>query len=48
MTLRDVFQRGDGQAVHLHEGTLGDGVQRDHNVVDGADMNCLRHSCSPY
>lgn len=46
--LRDVFQRGDGQAVHLHQRALGDGVQRDHNIVDGADMNCLRHNNSPY
>ena len=48
MALRDVLQRGDGKAVHLDEGTLGNGMQSDNDVVDGADMNCLRHSCSPY
>ena len=48
VALRDIFQRGNGQAVHLHQRALGDGVQRDHNIVDGADMNCLRHNNSPY
>ena len=47
MALRDVFQSGDGKAVHLDEGTLGNGMQSDNDVVDGADMDRLRHSFSP-
>ena len=47
MALGDIFQGGHRQAVGLHQLPLGDGVQRDHYVVDGADMNCLRHSSSP-
>ena len=47
MTLRDVLEGRHGQTVHFHEGALGDGVQRDDDVVDGADMNSLRHSVSP-
>ena len=47
MALRDILQRGDGKAVHLHQSALGDGMQRDNDVVDGADVNCLRHSFSP-
>ena len=47
MTLRDVLEGSHGQTVHFHEGALGDGVQRDNDVVDGADMNSLRHSVSP-
>ena len=47
MALRDVLQRGNGKAVHLDEGTLGNGMQSDNDVVDGADMDRLRHSFSP-
>ena len=47
VALRDVLQRGDGKAVHLDEGTLGNGMQSDNDVVDGADMDRLRHSFSP-
>ena len=47
MALRDVLQRGNGKAVHLDEGTLGNGMQSDNDVVDGADMDRLRHSSSP-
>ena len=48
VALGDVLQCGDGQAVHFHQRALGNGVQGNDHVVDGADMNCLRHSCSPY
>ena len=48
VTLRDILQCGDGKAVHLHQRALGNGVQGNDHIVDGADMNCLRHSCSPY
>ena len=48
VTLRDILQCGDGKAVHLHQRALGNGMQSNDHVVDGADMNCLRHSCSPY
>ena len=48
MTLRDILQCGDGEAVHLHQRALGSVVQGNDHIVDGADMNCLRHSCSPY
>ena len=47
MALRDVLQSGNGKAVHLDEGTLGNGMQSDNDVVDGADMDRLRHSFSP-
>ena len=47
VALRDVLQRGDGKAVHLDEGALGNGMQSDNDVVDGADMDRLRHSFSP-
>ena len=47
MALGDILQRGDGKAVHLHQSALGDGMQRDNDVVDGADMDCLRHNYSP-
>ena len=42
--LGDILQGGDGQAVYLHQGALGNGVQCDHYIVDGADMNSLRHN----
>ena len=48
VTLRDILQSGHGKAVHFHQRALGNGVQGNDHVVDGADMNCLRHSCSPY
>ena len=48
VALRDILQRGHGEAIHLHQRALGNGVQGNDHVVDGADMNCLRHSCSPY
>ena len=47
MALGYILQRGDGKAVYLHQSALGDGMQRDNDVVDGADVNCLRHSFSP-
>ena len=47
VALRDVLQSCDGKAVHLDEGTLGNGMQSDNDVVDGADMDRLRHSFSP-
>ena len=47
VTLRDILQCGDGKAVHLHQSALGNGVQCNHHVVNGADMNRLRHSYSP-
>ena len=47
VALRDILQRGHGKAVHLHQSALGNGVQCNHHVVKGADMNRLRHSYSP-
>ena len=47
MALGNILQRSDGKAVYLHQSALGDGMQRDNDVVDGADVNCLRHSFSP-
>ena len=47
VALRDILQRGHGKAVHLHQSALGNGVQCNHHVVNGADMNRLRHSYSP-
>jgi len=48
VALGDVLQSGHGKAVHFHQRALGNGMQGNDHVVDGADMNCLRHSCSPY
>ena len=48
VALRDILQSSHGKAVHFHQRALGNGVQGNDHVVDGADMNCLRHSCSPY
>ena len=48
VALRDILQSSHGKAVHLHQRALGNGMQSNDHVVDGADMNCLRHSCSPY
>ena len=47
VALRDVLQSSHGKTVHFHQRALGNGVQSNDHVVDGADMNCLRHSCSP-
>ncbi len=47
MALGNILQRGDGKAVYLHQSALGDGMQCNHHVVNGADMNRLRHSYSP-
>ena len=48
VALGDVLQSGHGKAVHFHQRALGNGMQGNDHVVDGADMNCLRHSYSPY
>ena len=48
VALRNVLQSSHRKTVHFHQRALGNGVQGNDHVVDGADMNCLRHSCSPY
>ena len=48
VALRNVLQSSHRKTVHFHQRALGNGVQGNDHVVDGADMNCLRHSSSPY
>ena len=34
--------------VHRHSGAFGNGMQGNHNIILGVDLDCKRHTESPY
>lgn len=48
VALGDIFNSGHGCTVHRHSGAFGNGMQGNHNIILGVDLDCNRHTESPY
>ena len=48
MALGDIFNSGHRCTVHRHSGAFGNGMQGNHNIILGVDLDCKRHTESPY
>ena len=48
VALGDIFNSGHRCTVHRHSGAFGNGMQGNHNIILGVDLDCKRHTESPY